>query len=107
MENKENIYPEGHFLGLWMGIGAAIFSLIGIPLCIVTDNPGFIGIGPAIGISFGLAIGQAIENKHKQEGKIRPLTESEIKRRKKTITAGIIILAFGVLMFISVYFLRI
>jgi len=91
MENKENIYPEGHFLGLWMGIG----------------DPGFIGIGPAIGISFGLAIGQAIENKHKQEGKIRPLTESEIKRRKKTITAGIIILAFGVLMFISVYFLRI
>jgi len=48
MENKENTYPEGHFLGIWMGIGIAI-SFVIVFLCIVTDNPGFIGIGPAIG----------------------------------------------------------
>jgi len=101
MENKENTYPEGHFLGIWMGIGIAI-SFVIVFLCIVTDNPGFIGIGPAIGVSFGLAIGSAIENKYKKEGKIRPLTESEIKR----VTAGIIILALGALIGLLLYFLQ-
>jgi len=47
--NKE--YPEGHFVGMWMGIGVAIFSGLGIPLSIATGNPGLIGIGPAIGVA--------------------------------------------------------
>jgi hypothetical protein len=100
MENKDNKYPEGHFLGMWMGIGIAIFSGFGIPLCIATDNPGFIGIGPALGVAFGLAIGQSIENKYKQKGKIRPLKESEIKRKKIVVALGVVILTLGVLIFI-------
>lgn len=107
MENRENTYPEGHFLGMWMGIGIVIFSLIGIPLSIITDNVGFIGIGPALGVAFGLAIGQSIENKYKQEGKIRPLTESEIKRKRMSVTIGIIILILGIVIFALLYFLRI
>ena len=107
MDHKDKKYPEGHFLGMWMGIGIAIFSGIGIPLSIVTENPGLIGIGPAIGVAFGLAIGQSIENKYKQEGRIRPLTESEQKRKKNAIFAGIAILTLGVLIFILLYFLRI
>ena len=60
MNNDVMKYPEGHFLGLWMGIGVAIFSGIGIPLSIVTESPGLIGIWPAMGVAFGLAIGQTI-----------------------------------------------
>jgi len=105
MSNKDKKYPEGHFLGMWMGIGIAIFSGFGIPLSIITKNPGFIGIGPAIGVAVGVAIGQTIENKYKQEGRIRPLSESEIKKKKNVVTAGIIILTLGVLMFILLYFL--
>ena len=105
MNNKIKQYPEGHFVGMWMGIGIAIFSLIGIPLSIVTDNPGFIGIGPAIGVAFGLSIGQSIENKYKQDGKIRPLTESEIKIRKNAIAVGIITLVSGILVFFLLYLL--
>lgn len=93
MEENNKKYPEGHFVGMWMGIGIAIFSGIGIPLSIVTENTGFIGIGPAIGVAFGLAIGSSIEAKYRKEGKIRPLTEGEKRRRKIGITAGIVILS--------------
>ena len=98
-------YPEGHFVGMWIGICIAIFSVFGIPLSIATENPGFIGIGPALGVAVGVAIGQSIENKYKQEGRIRPLKESEIKRKKNAVTAGIILLTLGVLIFILVYLL--
>jgi len=105
MNNKGNKYPEGHFLGMWMGICIAIFSGFGIPLSIVTENPGFIGIGPALGVAVGLAIGQSIENKYKREGRIRPLSESEQKKKINIVFAGIVILTLGVLIFILLYFL--
>jgi hypothetical protein len=105
MDDKVKKYPEGHFVGMWMGIGIAIFSGLGIPLSIVTENPGFIGMGPALGVAVGLAIGQSIENKHKQEGRIRPLTESEQNRKKNAVIAGIVLLTLGLLVFILLFFL--
>ena len=105
MNDKVKKYPEGHFVRMWIGICISIFSGFGIPLSIVTENPGFIGIGPALGVTVGLAIGQSIENKYKQEGRIRPLTESEQKRKKYAVTAGIVTLTLGVLIFILLYFL--
>ena len=105
MDDKVEKYPEGHFVGMWIGICIAIFSGFGIPLSIVTENPGFMGIGPALGVAIGAAIGQSIENKYKQEGRIRPLTEAEQKRKKNVVIAGILILLLGVLIFILLYFL--
>lgn len=105
MEENNKRYPEGHFVGLWMVIGIAIFSGLGIPLAIVTENSGLIGIGPAIGISFGLAIGSSIEAKHKKEGKIRPLTEKEKKRKKIAIMAGLVILSLSALFFLLLFLL--
>jgi len=88
-----------------MGIGIAIFSGLGIPIIIATNNFGFIGIGPALGVAFGLSIGQSVENKYKQEGRIRPLTESEQKRKKYAVIAGIVILTLGVFILLLLYFL--
>jgi hypothetical protein len=105
MDKKVKKYTEGHFVGMWIGICIAIFSGFGIPLSIVTKNYGFIGIGPAIGIAVGVAIGQSIENRYKQEGKIRPPSEPEIKRKKNTVITGIIILIFGVLAFAIMLFI--
>jgi len=105
LNDKEKKYVEGHFVGMWIGLCIAIFSGFGIPLSIITENPGFIGIGPAIGVAVGVAIGQTIENKYKQEGRIRPLTEIEQTKKKNAITAGIVILTFGVLIFTLVLFL--
>ncbi len=95
-------YPEGHFVGKWMGIGIVIFSGFGIPLSIVSGNLGLIGIGPALGLVFGLAIGSSIESKYKKEGKIRPLTEDEKKKRKMLLIAGIVIFILG----LSIFLLR-
>jgi len=105
MNHIDNEYPEGHFVGIWMAIFIVIFSGLGIPLSIVTENFAFIGIGPALGVAVGLAIGQSIENKYKQEGRIRPLSESEIKSKKIAVAAGIVVLMFGVLIFFLLYLL--
>ena len=102
--NNNKKYPEGHFIGMWMGIGIAMFSGLGVPLSIATKNIAFIGIGPALGVAFGLSIGQAIENKYKKENKIRPLTEKEKKNKKIAVIAGLAILTLGVLVFVSLLF---
>ncbi len=100
MEEKNKKYPEGHFIGMWIGIGIAIFSGLGIPLSIAMKIPGLIGIGPAIGVAIGVAIGQSIETKYKNEGKIRPLTKEEKKNRKIAVFAGISILILGFTVFL-------
>jgi hypothetical protein len=102
--NNNTKYPEGHFVSMWMGIGIAIFTGIGIPLSIATHNYGLIGIGPALGTAFGLSMGQAIENKYKEEEKIRPLTEEERKRKKIAVIAGLAIFTFGVIVFLLLFF---
>ncbi|NIO22324.1 MAG: hypothetical protein GTN76_16750, partial [Candidatus Aenigmarchaeota archaeon] len=48
MEKDDEKYPEGHFVGMWMGIGIALFSGIGVPLSIALKIPGLMGIGPAL-----------------------------------------------------------
>ena len=68
-EENEKKFPKGHFLGMWMGIGIAIFSGVGVPLSFALENPGLLGIWPAIGVAFGLAIGSSIEAKYEKEGK--------------------------------------
>jgi hypothetical protein len=103
MQSTEIQYPEGHFISMWMGIGIAIFSGLGIPISVITGYYGFIAVGPSIGIAVGLAIGQSIENKYKIEGKIRPLTESEKKRKKFAIYIGIILLSLGIIAFTYSY----
>jgi hypothetical protein len=85
MEEDIKTYPEGYFVSRWMAIGAAALVGIGVPLFVITGNPGLMGIGPAIGVSLGMAVGSAIENKYKKEGEIRPLTEAEAKRKKTAL----------------------
>jgi hypothetical protein len=98
-ENKK--YPEGHFLGVGMAIGIAIFSGVGIALSTSIGNPGLIGIGPALGVGIGLAIGKSIEDKYKKQGLIRPLTRKEEENRRKGQIFGLIAAIAGMLALIS------
>lgn len=52
-------------MGLGMALGMAMFAPLGIVLSLVTDNPGLIGVGPAIGISIGVAIGEHLYKRNK------------------------------------------
>ena len=105
MEKNNKKYPEGHFIAMWMGIGIAIFSGFGILISIATNNLGLIGIGPALGVAFGLSIGQLIETKYKKEGKIRPLTEDEKRRKKIAVMAALALLILGIIIFLLLMFL--
>ncbi|MBT8178778.1 MAG: hypothetical protein HKP60_06620, partial [Eudoraea sp.] len=77
---------------------------LGVVISAVMENYAFIGMGPAIGVAVGLPIGQAIENKHKEQGKIRPLTEKEKKVRKNALYIGLALFLLGVLAFTAMYF---
>ena len=103
MEEKNEKYPEGHFVGLWMAVGVAVGAGIGIPLSLAMGNPGLIGIGLPIGLAIGLAIGSSIEAKYKKEGKLRPLTLEEKKRKKLGVMIGIGLLVIGMLTFLLFY----
>lgn len=96
-------YPKGHFLELWTGIGIAVFSGIGIPLALITDNLALIGIGPAIGVAVGISIGESLEQKYLKEGKIRPMTEEEKEKGKILGLSALALLLLGILVFYLFY----
>lgn len=88
-------YPQGHWMSVGMCIGIAlgcIPSLVGI---FYDAMASFVGIGPAIGCGLGVAIGAALERKHKNE--LRPLTEREKEVRFRLRLFGLGALALLVL----------
>jgi hypothetical protein len=56
-----------HFLGRGMAIGMVLFTPVGLVLSIATDTPGLIGVGPALGVGVGVAIGEGLYRRHLQE----------------------------------------
>lgn len=86
-------FPEGHFIGMWMGISMAVVTVIAIPICIVTDMLSFIGLGPAIGVAIGVAIGGAVEEKYKKQGLIIPRNEKQKKRARLALLVSFILLS--------------
>jgi hypothetical protein len=94
-------YPEGHFMEVGMAIGMIIFSGVGVALSTSTDNPGMIGVGPAIGLAIGIGIGKSMEEKYRKKGLIRPLTQKEKEARKKSVVIGLVVAALGVIALVS------
>jgi hypothetical protein len=105
MNTLDEKYPEGHFIALWTGIGIAIGAGLGIPFGLILKIPAFFGIGLPIGLAIGSAIGSIIENKYKKEGKIRPLTAEEEKKKRLNIRMGIALCCFGILVLLLFMFI--
>jgi len=57
-----------HCIAIGLVIGMPSFGLIGILLCIATDNLGLLGVGPAIGLAIGIAIGEGLYQRRTQNG---------------------------------------
>lgn len=102
MNKEDEKYPEGHFIGMWTGIGIAIFAGLGIPLSFALKNPALIGIGPAIGVSVGIAVGSSIEARYKRDGKVRPRTKKENSVRKILLVSLIALAIVGLTMFLAI-----
>lgn len=96
--NKQ--HPKGHYTTLGIAIGAGVFGVLGFIICVLTDNMGLIGVGPAVGIPLGLLIGQSLESKKEREGKVRELTVTEKQRQRTAIFVGIGLAFLGVLAFL-------
>ena len=93
-------YPQGHWMGIGMAIGLPIGYFPSLLMGILTDNTTlFIALGPAIGCGLGVAIGSALEQRHKN--KIRPLTEEEQKIRSWAVGIGLLLAFLGVLALIG------
>lgn len=99
-------YPEGHFISMWIGIGAAIGSGIGVSIAIAIGNMAFMGIGIPIGVGIGVAIGSAQEAKHQAAGLIRPPNEKEKQQQKvaKWLALGLVVV--GVLILLAFLLLK-
>lgn len=98
MSNHESRHPKGY----WVGIGISIGIAIGAALGPIFDN---FGAGIGIGVAIGTAIGAALEQKNQHN--LRPLTEQEKIRQKRSITIGLILTAIlGVLLVIVTILLQ-
>ena len=78
-------YPEGHFK--WKGM--AVGMPFGIPIGLAIGGPAFLGVGVCAGMCLGLAAGSAVESKYRSDGRVRPMTEEERRRKRLGIVGGI------------------
>ena len=88
-------YPQGHWMSVGMCIGIAMGSIPSLVGLVFDDMSSFVAIGPAIGCGIGVAIGSALEQKHKDE--LRPLTEEEQRVRFRVTVVALGALALLVL----------
>lgn len=91
---SRNRYPKGHYISLGLALGIPL----GIPMWLVTENPGMMGAGMAIGV----AIGAAFEQKYNKNPK--PLTPEEVRNRKIAVAVGVLALMVGVVAFAYMLF---
>jgi hypothetical protein len=96
MSKNEGKHPRGY----WMGVGLSIGVAIGVALGPLFEN---IGIGIAVGIAIGSGIGATLEERNKNN--IRPLTEQEKIRQKRSITIGLALVSLMTVILIIIYFL--
>ena len=80
-------YPQGHWMSIGMCIGIAIGCIPSFVGLLFDQMSSFVAIGPAMGLGFGVAIGSALERKHKDE--LRPLTREEQRLRSRWALLGL------------------
>lgn len=88
-------YPQGHWMSIGMLIGISIGAIPSLAGIVFDDTSSFVALGPAMGCGLGVAIGTALERKHKDE--LRPLTEEEQRLRSRMTFVGLGLLALLVL----------
>lgn len=80
-------YPQGYWMSIGMCIGIAIGCIPSFAGLLFDQMSSFVAIAPAMGLGFGVAIGSALERKHKDE--LRPLTEEEQRTRFRLTLVGL------------------
>jgi hypothetical protein len=98
--------PQGYWMGVGIALGLPVGYLLAFIIGVLMDETSsFVAIGPALGGGLGVAIGSALEHKHKNE--IRPLTEAEQKVRRWAILGGGLLVLLGVLALVGTILLAV
>jgi hypothetical protein len=97
MPENEGKHPKGY----WMGVGISIGVAIGVAMGPIFDN---FGVGIGIGVALGTAIGASLEQRNKDN--LRPLTEREKIRQKRSIAIGLALTTVLAVFLIVVYILQ-
>jgi hypothetical protein len=87
--------------GYWISVGVSIGIAIGAALGPIFDN---FGAGIGVGIAIGAGIGTAMEQRNKDN--LRPLTELERIRQKRSIAIGLALAAILAVVLVIAYFLQ-
>jgi hypothetical protein len=95
MSKNESRQPKGY----WMSVGISI--AIGVALGPIFDN---LGAGIGIGVALGTAIGASLEQRNKDN--LRPLTEQERAKQKRSIAIGLALAAILGALLVIVYFIQ-
>jgi hypothetical protein len=56
------------YIAIGLAIGMPSFAFIGLALCLATESLGLLGVGPAIGLTIGIAIGEGLYRRSQQRG---------------------------------------
>jgi len=65
-----NLVPKGHYQTMWLALGMVLFGLpFGMIMGLSLDNMAFLGLGPAMGLPIGIAIGQSKDKQAEEEGR--------------------------------------
>ena len=95
-------YAQGDVPTIAMAVGMPLGVAIGLTL----GEPAYIGIGVAIGAGAGLAVGTSIEADLKKKDRIRALTDSERRLRRRFAIVGVAVGALLLVALVAVYFTR-
>ena len=88
-------YPQGHWMSIGMLVGVLIGSVPAIISILMDRASWLVAMSPAMGLGIGVAIGSALEQRHKDE--LRPLTEEEKRMRSRVLLVALGTLALLVL----------
>ena len=92
MAEEMKQYPSGYLFGAGLALG----MVSGLIFSVIMHNPDLF----ILGIPAGLLIGAVLEMKYKRDGRIRPLTQEETKRRNILIIALLVLFLAGIGMFL-------
>lgn len=70
VEKELKIVPKGYYQQKWLAIGLAGFGIpLGVIFALILDNMALFATGLPLGLAIGLAYGQRLDHKAKEEGR--------------------------------------
>jgi hypothetical protein len=82
-------HPEGYWMGRGLALALALFVPLGLAMNSLMGNDGSgLAIGPAVAAVIGVAMGAALEQRHK--GATRPRTSYENRARRWMVGIGVV-----------------